>query len=221
LTLLAKELLNVRASFISVVDAQHDHYLSEAGFDEPLASSRVMHGETFCHHVLERGERLVIADTSADDQFRNVPTVQSLGVAAYVGIPVRDLGGQLLGSFCVIDDKARAWTAFEVRVLTELAASAEREVALRGMTRQAEKRAADAEVIARQLTETLAELKESHWHIRRLNEFLVICATCQRISLTEADWQPLVTYLSQQGIAMSHGYCPTCFAQEVEKLNRG
>jgi signal transduction histidine kinase len=130
LSRLAVRLLGVPAAFLSLVDAERDVYLSACGFGEPLASARQLTGPTFCHYALASPGPLVIPDTAADPVYRDVPTVRTLGVAAYVGVPVR-VGGQRVGSFCAIDTRPRAWTAGEVEVLTELAASAEREIELR------------------------------------------------------------------------------------------
>lgn len=131
LTRLAMRLLGVPSAFFSLVDDTRDFYVSECGFDEPLASDRELKGTTFCHHAIRSHSPLVIPDTAGDPVYRDVPTVRSLGVAAYVGIPVV-VDGQAIGSFCVIDTVPRPWTANEVEILVELAASAEREIALRG-----------------------------------------------------------------------------------------
>jgi len=220
LTTLAKEMLHAQAAFLSIVAADRDYYLSEAGFEEPLATTRQIQGETFCHHVVDQELPVVIPDTRADLRYRQVPTVESLGIAAYIGIPVRSRDGSILGSLCVIDSSPRAWSDLEVRIMVEFAASAEREIALAHLAREALERADAAEALALQLTDTLDELKESHWHIRRLKEFLLVCASCHKISMVEAEWEPLVHYLHKQGIAMSHGYCPGCFEEAMAAAER-
>ena len=131
LTRLAVRLVRVPAAFISLVDTNRDFYKSACGFGEPLASARQLEGLTFCHYTVQRRDPLVIPDTAGDPVYREVPTVRTLGVAAYVGVPLI-VEGQTVGAFCTIDVKPRAWTADEVEVLTELAASAQREIELRG-----------------------------------------------------------------------------------------
>lgn len=98
-----------------------------------------MEGQTFCHFALVSSGPLLIPDTLADPVFREVPTVQSMGVRAYAGIPLLSDDGQAIGSFCAIDFKPRAWTATDVEILTELAASALREIKLRAAVTEAEK----------------------------------------------------------------------------------
>jgi GAF domain-containing protein len=131
LTRLASKLLQVPATFFSLVDEDRDFYKSCFGFAEPLATTRELQGVTFCHYSLVSDGALVIPDTGADPVFREVPTVESLGVAAYLGVPIHAPGGEVLGSFCAIDMKPHPWTVLEVETMKELALSAEREVMLR------------------------------------------------------------------------------------------
>jgi PAS domain S-box-containing protein len=145
LTRLAARLLRAPAAFVSLVDADRDVYVSAFGFDEPLASSRELTGETFCHYTVAGGSAespLVIGDTAAHHVYRDVPTVRSLGVAAYVGVPLV-VGGHPVGALCVIDTAPRDWTPEEVEVLGELADSGRRELELRAALGDA-RRAEDA-----------------------------------------------------------------------------
>ena len=136
LTRLASTLLGAPATFFSLVDEDRDYYKSCFGFDEPLTSARAITGTTFCHFSLVADGALVIPDTRADPVYRNVPTVESLGVAAYLGVPVHAPNGDVLGSFCAIDFSPRDWTALDIATMKELALSAEREVAIRHWMRR-------------------------------------------------------------------------------------
>ncbi|MEY2481552.1 MAG: hypothetical protein QOK24_80 [Verrucomicrobiota bacterium] len=138
LTRLAAKLIGVPSTFISLVDQTRDFYKSCFGFGEPLASERQLEGRTFCHHAIVSSAPLVIDDTMADPVFREIPTVQSLGVRAYAGIPLITDDGQAIGSFCAIDFAPRAWSALDIEILTELAASAMREIKLRSAVRVAQ-----------------------------------------------------------------------------------
>ncbi len=131
LTRLAVTILGVPAAFISLVDEGRDFYLSQCGFGEPLASSRQLPGETFCRHAISSEGALVIEDTRADPRYRDGPTVESLGVAAYLGIPLRLPNGLAIGAFCAINHEPRSWSETEVRDLEELAALAMDAIELR------------------------------------------------------------------------------------------
>ncbi len=57
---------------------------------------------------------------------------------AYAGIPLITDDGHAIGSFCAIDLAPRAWSALDIEILTELAASAMREIKLRSAVRAAQ-----------------------------------------------------------------------------------
>ncbi len=157
MTRLAVKLLRVPAAFISLVDHERDFYMSAHGFGEPLATTRELTGRTFCHYAIGSDQPLVINDARADPVYSLVPTVESLGVAAYVGVPLPGPEGHILGSFCAIDHSPRDWTQDEVEVLSELAASARREIELRHRVRQAEEQAVRLRELASELTAQVAE----------------------------------------------------------------
>ena len=131
LTRLAAKLTGAPVTFISLVDDGRDFYKSCFGFPEPLASERQLTGTTFCHYAIVSDGPLVIPNTLEHPLYRDVPTVQSLGVQAYLGIPLITSEGHALGSFCAIDFKPRAWSPLDVEVLQELATSTLREIELR------------------------------------------------------------------------------------------
>lgn len=131
LTRLATMLLEVPATFVSLVDAERDFYKSAVGFDEPLASERELKGRTFCHFALLSPRPLLLDDVLALPGLAAVPTVRTLGVRAYAGVPLVTPDGQILGSFCAVDMQPRQWTERDVAVLTELAHATLREITLR------------------------------------------------------------------------------------------
>ena len=135
MTRLVVKLLNVPAAFINLVDANRDFYKSSAGFGEPLQSERQTTQRTFCHYAIQSSGPLVIDDAVAHPLYREIPSVKSLGIGAYIGVPLVMDEGQAIGTFCVIDTKPRRWTPTEIEALTELAASAKREIELRITTR--------------------------------------------------------------------------------------
>ena len=147
LTSLAAKLTGAPVTFLSLVDEQRDFYKSCFGFPEPLASERQLLGTTFCHYAMVSAGPLVIEDTLAHAIFRDVPTVKSLGVRAYLGVPLVGSDGYALGSFCAIDFAPRHWSALDIEVMRELAAATLREIELRSalMTADEAQRRLDAE----------------------------------------------------------------------------
>ena len=131
LTRLAAKLTGAPVTFLSLVSDDRDFYKSCFGFPEPLASQREMTGTTFCHYALVSNGPLVIENTLESPIYSKVPTVKTLGVQAYLGIPMVTAAGQTIGSFCAIDFKPRKWTPLDIEVMQELAASTLREIELR------------------------------------------------------------------------------------------
>jgi GAF domain-containing protein len=130
LTRMAAELIGAPAAFLSLVDEQRDFYKNVFRFGEPLASERQIEGVTFCHYALLAEGALVIDDAREHPIYRDVPTVQTLGVIAYLGVPLT-LDEQPLGAFCVIDREPRQWTDREIEIVTALARAANAEIAAR------------------------------------------------------------------------------------------
>jgi len=157
LTRLAVRLVKIPAAFVSLVDENRDFYKSACGFGEPLASARQLEGPTFCHFTIQSAEPLVIPDTNADPVYREVPTVKSLGVAAYVGIPIV-VNDQVIGAFCAIDIVPHAWTGDEIDTLKELAAVAVSEISLRATQAELERARAEADAANRAKSDFLAAM---------------------------------------------------------------
>jgi PAS domain S-box-containing protein len=135
LTRLAARLTGAPVTFVSLVSEDRDFYKSCFGFPEPLASERKLTGTTFCHFALVSKGPLVIENALDHPIYRDVPTVHSLGVRAYLGIPLITHTGQAIGSFCAIDFQPRKWTPLDVEVMQELAESTLREIELRSALR--------------------------------------------------------------------------------------
>jgi len=136
LTALARRLTGAPLAFITVVDDQRSYWLSRQGLaaDGPVQNTI---DESFCQYVLD-GEPLVLADVTTDERTRDNPSIEGMGVRAWAGFPVHAPGGQVLGSFCVVDTDVHEWTGSDVALLEDLAAIASREVALRAATTAAE-----------------------------------------------------------------------------------
>ncbi|HYW49578.1 MAG TPA: PAS domain-containing protein, partial [Gemmatimonadaceae bacterium] len=156
LTRLAVRLLDVPTAFFSLVDETRDFYLSACGMGDAPGDARELTGVTFCRHAIQSRRPLVIPDTRADPRYRDIPTVTTLGVASYVGVPVI-VNGQAIGSFCVIDTVPRAWSDAQVEVLSELAVSAQREIELRGAVATAQEMATSLQEQAARLAVQASE----------------------------------------------------------------
>lgn len=131
LTRLAAAQLGVPSTFISLVDRERDFYKSHFGFGEPLNSVRQLEGRTFCHYAISSDQPLVIDDTTRDPIYRSVPTVTTLGVRSYLGVPLVLDDGEIIGSFCAIDFEPRKWSDKDVETMIDLANATLRGIRLR------------------------------------------------------------------------------------------
>ncbi|MFZ2858278.1 sensor domain-containing diguanylate cyclase [Acidovorax sp.] len=153
LTRLAAKLTGAPVTFVSLLDADRDFYKSAYGLGESLGTTRQLSGRTFCHYPLVSGEALILEDVTQLPVFRDVPTVNSLGIRAYAGIPLRTDDGEVLGSFCAVDFKPKQWSELDMEIIVELAQSAMREIRLR-------KALKDADALNQQLQAQIQKVDE-------------------------------------------------------------
>jgi response regulator RpfG family c-di-GMP phosphodiesterase len=71
----------------------------------------------------------------------------------------------------------------------------------------------------RVLQEALDTLKHTHWHLRKLQEVLPICAVCGKVKSAEAKWEDVLTYLRGNADFLSHGLCPDCARHAKEEFD--
>ena len=129
---LVQRCLRVPTALVSLIDADRQVFAAQRGVPEPWRSL----GETplshsFCQHVVRRGAPLVVEDARAHPLVRDNAAIDDLGVVAYLGVPLRAPGGEVLGALCAIDGSPRAWTDADRDALEALAEAAEDEIATR------------------------------------------------------------------------------------------
>src|SRR4051812_25953095 len=130
LTRLASRVLDAPVALVSLVDEDRQFFKSCLGVPEPWASARqtpLTH--SFCQHALAAPEPLLVEDAREDELLRDNLAIRDLGVVAYAGVRLVD-DDQPLGTLCVIDSKPRHWTADQVQILRDLAASVVTEIRL-------------------------------------------------------------------------------------------
>ena len=130
-TRLAAMLLNTPVSLVSLVDKDRQYFKSYYGVPEPWASRHeVPLSHSFCQHVVSSREPLIVKDARKDVSLAHNLAIPDLGVIAYLGFPLM-VENQALGSFCVIDNKPRAWSKREIKIVQELANFVATEIVLR------------------------------------------------------------------------------------------
>src|SRR5215213_2402879 len=132
LTALATRILGVPVALVSLVTPDRQFFKSQCGLPAPYSERRETPlSHSFCRHVVEDGDALVVEDAREDPRVADNLAVSDLGVIAYAGYPIRGRDGQVLGSLCAIDDRPRSWSTGDLEILSELAAAATDVVTLR------------------------------------------------------------------------------------------
>jgi PAS domain S-box-containing protein len=131
-TRLAARLLHVPTTLMSLVAADRQFFKSIGG--RPEAWTGGHEGpltQSFCRYVVVTGAPLIISDARIDPVPGDSLPHPDPGVLAYAGMPIVTPDGQTIGAFCAIDSEPHNWTADEVEILADLAASLHTEIALR------------------------------------------------------------------------------------------
>lgn len=120
---LARKLTKAPLAFVTLVLPDRQYFPSATGFTEPVASRREtpLH-QSLCRHVVDEARPLIIRDGRRDARFAHHGAITELGLQAYLGCPIIDEAGLVLGSVCVADREPHAWTDDDletVRVLGE------------------------------------------------------------------------------------------------------
>ncbi|MCU1393199.1 MAG: diguanylate cyclase/phosphodiesterase with sensor(s) [Ilumatobacteraceae bacterium] len=119
---LAAELLTVPMALVSFVDTDRQWFKARYGVDlveTPRATS-------FCSHAIRHPlSPFVVADTSLDERFDANPVVTGPPhIRSYAGIPILSRESLPIGTLCVLDTVARAFTDEQLGQLSVLAEQA-------------------------------------------------------------------------------------------------
>jgi diguanylate cyclase (GGDEF)-like protein len=126
LTRMACKLFEVPIAMVTLVDDKRQWFKSCVG----LNVSETARDISFCGHAILSDEVLVVSDAEKDVRFADNPLV--IGdphIRFYAGCPIKSLNGSRLGTLCIIDGKARAFSKQDLEFLKDLASMVERELA--------------------------------------------------------------------------------------------
>ncbi|WP_244272178.1 sensor domain-containing diguanylate cyclase [Halomonas aestuarii] len=127
LTRLARRLFGVPIALVSLVDHDRQWFKSHAG----LEASETPRDISFCGHAILGSDVFIVRDTLEDERFADNPLVAGgPRIRFYAGCPITDMAHHNLGTFCIIDHTPREPSAEDIAALKDLAAIAERELAM-------------------------------------------------------------------------------------------
>lgn len=191
ITRIAATLSDSPMSAVALVDARRQWFKSKYG----LNMSETPREWSFCSHVIESGDALIVEDAANDARFKdNHLVTQSPNIRFYAGVPLKCLDGHTLGTLCIIDHKPKAATASALSALQDLAAITSQEL-------QQRERLVWAEKAIRQHAQRFSTLFEQapigmalvapsgHW--REVNEALCALVGYSRQELQQMTFQDI------------------------------
>ena len=124
ITRLAASVFKVPMALVSLVDRKRQWFKSTYGLNAAETSRET----SFCSHAVCSREVLVVPDTFQDPRFSGNPLVTQVPrIRFYAGCPIF-VGGNCVGTVCVLDNRPRQIDAEAVNLLRDLAALAEVEL---------------------------------------------------------------------------------------------
>ena len=127
LTRFAAETLNTSMAMISLIDEDRQYIYSSSGIDLEGTSLE----DSFCVHCLATGSPLLVADLRNDVRFAENPHVMGApNVRSYLGVPVSDPAGLIIGTLCVMSRRKAAFSTSDIARLKTLAVAIEGLIAL-------------------------------------------------------------------------------------------
>lgn len=119
---LAELISGASISLISLMDAHRQWFKSAKGIE----FCEISREDSFCEQMLVNEELLLVEDVTTDDRFKENPFV--IGppyVRFYLGIPIKNQHGFILGSLCVLDSASIKLNQAQIKGLEILARQAQ------------------------------------------------------------------------------------------------
>nr|MBF0682396.1 AI-2E family transporter [Pseudomonas sp.] len=122
----AADIFDVKLALVSLVD---DQWMLAQGASGDMPTPPEEEGQpgmmkrdmSLCAHVVAADGTLVVPDIARDPRFATNPALTKRGIRFYAGAPLRDAKGNVLGSFCLLDDEPRTMSPREIRMLEAMA----------------------------------------------------------------------------------------------------
>lgn len=125
LTRVARRALHVPVAAISLLNDDKQWFKSAAGW----GISELPRNQSICQLTADANGLVTIADTLEDPRTASLPIVtQSPRFRSYAGHPLSDEHGNVVGTFCVLDLKPRAFTPADRQCVLDVTAMAQREL---------------------------------------------------------------------------------------------
>ena len=115
---------------IALVDSEHTTAISSVGFPEGLPLFAPI-DLSFCRLVVGLGRPFLVEDAHNDPRTIGDPAIIAFAAVAWIGYPLEDARGVVIGNFCLMDSEPREWTPLDIQTVSTLARAATTEIAFR------------------------------------------------------------------------------------------
>jgi CheY-like chemotaxis protein len=103
---------------VSIVDERRQHWSAACGLPPDLELARGSpRADSFCTHAVEARAPLVVQDAASSPVFAANPLVRRVPLRFYAGVPILALGGDAVGTLCLMGFQPRRFTHVELRLL--------------------------------------------------------------------------------------------------------
>jgi len=114
---IAQATFGVDFSAITVFDNDRALFVGGGGFD----GTEAPRADSPCRLVVDSGQIVRADNARTDPRFDDVANIRGADLGFYVGHPLTDAAGNVVGSLCLTDKEPRSLSAREMQVFTDLA----------------------------------------------------------------------------------------------------
>jgi diguanylate cyclase (GGDEF)-like protein len=127
-TRLACRLFRVPIAYVSIIDGQSQVMMSPVG----MRPQTLPREQSMCQQVVDLGSLILCADARGDARFAAAHNVVNPPyIRSYMGQPVRNAEGHMIGALCVADPEPNRFAEEDGRLLVDLTFLLEATIALR------------------------------------------------------------------------------------------
>lgn len=102
---------------LTLLDRDRQWFKSRVG----LAGCEAARKDSFCGHILDHPEGLIVQDATLDERFHDNPYVTGdTGLRFYAGTPLVLPDGHTVGALCVMDRQPREFDSTDLAILRKL-----------------------------------------------------------------------------------------------------
>ena len=191
LAALVTRILGSAVALVSLVGDERQFFPGQAGLTSPWSDVRETPlSQSLCRMVVDAGVVVQIDNVENDVRTLRHEARTVFGVESYLGAPLVDVDGRVLGSLCALERTERAWTADERQILTDLAFGAASALRAKIAVSQAQIAKAEAEAAkaVADIAKSEAEAAKAIADIAQRRVQLLADVSSALISTMDPEW---------------------------------